>query len=60
MFVKHVVDIQALFLQKEWEKFVILNLIYEYGAYSEKHVESRTGVRICRPIFVGVMDRERI
>ena len=28
MFVKHVVNIQALILQKEWEKFVILSLIF--------------------------------
>ena len=29
MLVKHVVDIQTLLLQGEWEKFTILSLVYE-------------------------------
>jgi hypothetical protein len=29
MLVKHVVDIQALILQEEWEKLAILSLVYE-------------------------------
>ena len=29
MLVKHVVDIQTLILQGEWEKFAILSLVYE-------------------------------
>ena len=42
MLMKHVVNIQALLLQGEWEKFAILNLVYEImrhreGAYGVKN-----------------------
>ena len=29
MFVKHVVDIQAMILQGEWEKIMVLSMVYE-------------------------------
>ena len=41
MLVKHVVDIQALLLQGEWEKFVILNLVHKGIWYREKNIWSQ-------------------
>ena len=40
-FVKHVVDIQALFLQGEWKKFAILSLVYESIGYKERSICSQ-------------------
>ena len=36
MIMKHVVNIQALFLQRWWENFVILILIYKSMGYNER------------------------
>ena len=41
MFVKHVVDIQTLFLQGEWEKFAILSLVYESMGHRERNIWSQ-------------------
>ena len=30
--VEHIVKTQALFLQGEWEKFIIMSLVWEYEA----------------------------
>ena len=41
IFVKHVANIQALYLQGEWEKFTMLCLVYEnieIGAYEVKNI----------------------
>jgi hypothetical protein len=38
MLVKHVVDIQALILQGEWEKLAILSLGYENMGYRERSI----------------------
>ena len=38
MLVKHVVDIQGLLLQGEWEKFAILSLVYEFMEYRERSI----------------------
>ena len=60
MLVQHVVDIQALLLQGEWEKFAILSLSYEYMGHREEHIESRTYLQICRPLVVGFVDDEKV
>ena len=52
--VQHVVDIQVLLLQGEWEKIAIWSLTNESMG---QHMESRTGIRISRPLVVGFMDR---
>src|SRR5665213_446391 len=41
MLVKHVVDIQALILQGEWEKFVVLSLLYESMGHRERSIWSQ-------------------
>ena len=41
MLVKHVVDIQALILQGEWEKLAILSLVYENMGYRERSIWSQ-------------------
>ena len=41
MLVKHVVDIQAMFLQGEWEKVAILNLMYESMRHRERSIWSQ-------------------
>ena len=41
MLVKHVVNIQALLLQGEWEKFAILSLVYESMGYRERSIWSQ-------------------
>ena len=38
MLVKHVVNIQALILQEEWEKLAILRLVYENMGYRERSI----------------------
>ena len=54
-------NIQASFLQGEWEKFIILSLVYEsIGALREEHRELKTDVHICRPFVVGFVDGERV
>jgi hypothetical protein len=41
MLVKHVVDIQAMFLQGEWKKVIILSLVYESVGYRERSIWSQ-------------------
>ena len=41
MLVKHIVDIQALFLQEEWEKFVVLSMIHENMGLRKRSIWSR-------------------
>ena len=41
MLVKHVVDIQTLFLQDEWENFPFLSLIYERMGHKERNIWSQ-------------------
>jgi hypothetical protein len=41
MLVKHVVDIQALILQGEWEKITNLSLVYENMGYRERSIWSK-------------------
>ena len=54
MFVKHVVDIQALFLQGEWEKFAILSLIYESMGHREMSIKSHKWMyRFVEPLLLG-------
>ena len=50
MLVKHVVDIQALILQGEWEKVAILSLVYENMGYRERSVWSQERM-------IGFVDR---
>ena len=41
MLVKHVVDIQALFLQEKWEKFAILSLVYGSMGHRDRSIWSQ-------------------
>ena len=50
MLVKHVVDIQALILQGEWEKLAILSLVYESMGYRERSIWSQERM-------IGFVDR---
>ena len=50
MLVKHVVDFQTLFFQREWKKFIILSLVYESMGHKERSIGSQ--VRMC-----GFVDR---
>ena len=38
MLMKHVVNIQALILQGEWEKFAIFNLVYKSMGHRERNM----------------------
>ena len=38
MFVKHVVDIQALILQRGWKKFAILSLVYKKMGHEKRNI----------------------
>ena len=41
MLVKHVVDIQTLFLQGEWEKCAILSLVYKSMGHKDMSIWSQ-------------------
>lgn len=47
MLVKHVVDIQILFLQGEWKKFGILSLVYGSIGRKERNIWSREYMHRC-------------
>ena len=50
MLVKHVVDIQALILQGDWEKLAILSLIYDNMGYRKRTIQSQERM-------IGFVDR---
>jgi hypothetical protein len=58
MFVKRVVDIQALLSQIDWRKIAILSLICESMGHKKRsiYIVSRIYVRIYRPLVVEFVD----
>ena len=50
MLVNHVIDIQTLILQGEWENLAILNLVYENIGYRERSIWSQERM-------IGFVDR---
>ena len=55
MLVKHVMYIQALFLQEVWEKFAILSLVNECMGHTD-----RTDVKSHSPLVVGTWTQKEL
>ena len=43
MIAKHVMDIQAMILQRKWKKVSILSLLYESMGHRERSIWSKNG-----------------
>ena len=54
MLVKHVVNIQVLLLQGEWEKFANLKLVYESMGHRERRIWSQEMMYIVNPLLLGL------